>query len=93
MGSTLLVIALGSTIAVSGGSAVLAQTVAGSATEMPGRAPIGHLQPRVQQFSSNSAAELSAAELSVQETMSAFDIKQQKEDAELDKRLNICRGC
>jgi hypothetical protein len=88
MGSTLLVIALGSTIAVSGGSAVLAQTVAGSATEMPGRAPIGHLQPRVQQFSSNSAAALS-----VQEKMSAFDIKQQKEDVELDKRLNICRGC
>jgi hypothetical protein len=88
MRSTLLVIALGSTIAVSGGSAVLAQTIVGSATEMPGGAPIGHLQPRVQQFYSNSAAELS-----VQEKMSAFDVKQQKEDAELDKRLNICRGC
>jgi hypothetical protein len=88
MRSTLLVIALGSTIAVSGGSAVLAQTIAGSATEMPGVAPIGHLQPRAQQLSSNSAAEQS-----VQERISAFDFRQQKEDLELDKRLNICRGC
>jgi hypothetical protein len=25
--------------------------------------------------------------------MSSFDAKQQKMDEELDKRLNICRGC
>jgi hypothetical protein len=83
----LLVLALGSTIAASGGVAVLAQPVAGLPTGVPS-APIGHLQPRAQPLSPQSAAEQVE-----QQKMSAFDAEQQKEDAELDKRLNICRGC
>jgi hypothetical protein len=67
MRSTLLVIALGSAIAASGGGAVVAQTIAGSATVVPGGAPIGHLQPRAQPFSLQSAAEQAE-----QQKMSAF---------------------
>ena len=51
-----------------------------------GNAPIGHLQPRAQQFSPNSPA----AETE-QELMSRFNAQQQKQDEELDKSLNICR--
>ena len=86
MRSTLLVIVLGSTIAASGGAAVIAQTITGSAAGVPGGAPIGHLQPQAQQFSPRSAAEQS-----VQEKISAFDAQQQKLDEDLDKSLNICR--
>jgi hypothetical protein len=85
MRSTLLVIALGSAIAASGNGTVVAQTIAGSATGVP-IAPIGHLQPRAQQFSPQSAAEQAE-----QQRMSAFDAEQQKLDEELDKSLNICR--
>jgi hypothetical protein len=53
-----------------------------------GSAPVGHLQPRAQQFTSQSPAEQVE-----QQQMSTFDAQQQKEDAELDRRLNICRGC
>jgi hypothetical protein len=55
------------------------------ATNVPS-APIGHLQPRAQQFSPRSAAELAE-----QQQMSAFDVRQHKLDEELDKQLNICR--
>jgi hypothetical protein len=51
-------------------------------------APIGHLQPRAQQFAPRSAAEQAE-----QGKMSDFDAEQQKEDEELDKHLDICRGC
>ena len=51
-----------------------------------GNAPIGHLQPRAQQFSPNSPA----AETE-QQLMSRFNAQQQKQDEELDKSLNICR--
>ena len=78
MRSTLLVMTLGSIIAASGGGAAIAQTMAGAAPEMPGRAPIGHLQPRAQPLSPQSEAE---------------QAEQQKMDADLDKRLNICRRC
>jgi hypothetical protein len=47
-----------------------------------------HLQPRTQQFAPRSAAEQAE-----HDKMSIFDAQQQKEDEELDKRLNICRGC
>jgi hypothetical protein len=86
MRSTLLTLVLGSTLAASGGIAVNAQSIADSAITMPSGAPIGHLQPRAQQFSSQSGAEQAE-----QQKMSAFDAEQQKLDAELDKRLNICR--
>jgi hypothetical protein len=85
MRSILLVIALGGTITASGG-AVGAQTFANSATGVPNSAPIGHLQPRAQQFSPSSGAEQAE-----QQNMSAFDAEQQKLDEKLDKSLNICR--
>jgi hypothetical protein len=87
MRSPLLVIALASSIAAWGGGAVVAQSITGSAaTGLPNSAPIGHLQPRAQQFSPRSAAEQAE-----QQKMSAFDAQQQKLDEELDKSLNICR--
>ena len=81
----LVTLALASTLAVSGSAAVFAQSIAGTTTGVPS-APIGHLQPRAQQFSSQSAAEQTE-----QQKMSIFDAEQQKLDEELDKRLNICR--
>jgi hypothetical protein len=51
-------------------------------------APIGHLQPRAQQFSPRSPGEQT-----VQQQMSIYDAEQQKLDKQLDKQLNICRGC
>jgi hypothetical protein len=55
---------------------------------MPGGAPIGHLQPRAPQFAPESTAEQAQ-----QGEMSNFDAEQQKLDEQLDKHLNICRGC
>jgi hypothetical protein len=51
-----------------------------------GNAPIGHLQPRAQQFSPHAPAEQAE-----QQQMSTFDAQQQKLDEKLDKSLNICR--
>jgi hypothetical protein len=86
MRSPLLVaLALGTALVVSGNAAVFAQSIAGASTGVP-TAPIGHLQPRTQQFSSRSAAEQAQ-----QQKMSQFDVEQQKLDGELDRRLNICR--
>ena len=87
MRSTLLItLALGTALVASGDTAaVFAQSIAGASTGVP-PAPIGHLQPRTQQFSSRSAAEQAE-----QQKMSQFDAEQQKLDGELDKRLNICR--
>jgi len=84
MRSTFLFIALLSTLAASGN----AQAIADSVTTVPGGAPIGHLQPRAQQFAPRSAPEQAE-----QDKMSTSDAEQQKEDEELDKHLNICRGC
>jgi hypothetical protein len=77
------------------GGALLLGDVAGHAAPMTGggntvygSAPIGHLQPRAQQFTAQSPAEQAE-----QQQMSTFDAQQRKEDAELDKQLNICRGC
>ena len=53
-----------------------------------GNAPIGHLQPRAQQFSPSSSANQAA-----QQQLSTYDARQQKLDEQLDKELNICRGC
>jgi hypothetical protein len=74
-------------LVASGSAAVRAQTIVGPTTAAPS-APIGHLQPRAQQFAPRSAAEQAE-----QGKMSDFDAEQQKEDEELDKHLNICRGC
>jgi hypothetical protein len=73
------------------GSAVgnAAGPMAGVPTTMvPGGAPIGHLQPRAQQFSPGAPAEQTE-----QQQISVYDARQQELDEELDKRLNICRGC
>ena len=85
MRSIFLALTLGSTL-VASNAAVRAQSTA--ATTVPGGAPIGHLQPRAQQLVPQSAAEQAE-----QQKMSSFDAEQQKMDEELDKRLNICRGC
>jgi hypothetical protein len=65
-----------------------AAPITGSGNTVYGAAPIGHLQPRVRQLNPQSPAEQAE-----QQQMSAFDAQQQKEDEELDKMLNICRGC
>jgi hypothetical protein len=52
------------------------------------QAPIGHLQPRSQPVSPSAPAEQAE-----QQQMSTYDAEQQKLDEQLDKRLNICRGC
>ena len=88
MRSTVFIIALLNTLAASSVAAVNAQPIAVSATVVPGRAPIGHLQQRAQPFVPGSTAEQGE-----QDKMSTFDAEQQKEDEELDRHLNICRGC
>ena len=88
MRSTFLIMALLDTLTASVSAVVNAQPIAVSATAMPGGAPIGHLQPRAQQFAPHSAADQAE-----QRQMSNFDAQQQKLDQELDAHLNICRGC
>jgi hypothetical protein len=63
-----------------------AEPLAASATTVPWNAPIGHLQPRAQQFAPRSTAEQTE-----QQQQSRFDAEQQKLDRQLDKSLNICR--
>jgi hypothetical protein len=81
-------------MAILGGALVLgnvgahAAPMTGGGNTVYGSAPVGHLQPRAQQFTRQSPAEQVE-----QQQMSMFDAQQQKEDSELDKRLNICRGC
>ncbi len=70
-------------IVIFGDAAVNAEPIADSTAAVPS-APIGHLQPRAQQFSLRSPGEQT-----VQQQMSIYDAEQQK----LDKQLNICRGC
>jgi len=83
MRSILLALTLGSTL-VGSSAAIGAQSMTG--TTMPVGAPIGHLQPRAQQFSPRSPTDQTE-----QQQMSIFDAQQQKLDDQLDKRLNICR--
>jgi len=81
-------------MAILGGALVLgkvaghAAPLTGSGNTVYGAAPIGHLQPRAQQFTPQSPVEQAE-----QQQMSTFDAWQRKEDENLDKRLNICRGC
>ena len=87
MRSIFLALTLGCTLVVSN-TAAGAESMVDGPTTVPGGAPIGHLQPRAQQFAPSPAAEQAE-----QEEMSNFDAQQQKLDEELDKHLNICRGC
>ena len=81
-------------MAILGGALVLgniaghAAPITGADNTVYGSAPIGHLQPRAKQFTPQSPAEQAE-----QQQMSTFDAQQQKQDEELDRRLNICRGC
>ena len=52
------------------------------------QAPIGHLQPR-----SQPPAFGAPVEQAEQQQLSDYDATQHKLDRELDKQLNICRGC
>jgi hypothetical protein len=85
MRSTLLATAVLGSALVLGGTAGRAEPLADSTATVP-PAPIGHLQPRTQQFSPGSPA--NQAE---QQQMSTFDAEQQKMDEQLNKRLNICK--
>jgi hypothetical protein len=49
-------------------------------------APIGHAQPRVEDYSPDSQANQTE-----QDRLSTFDAQQQKLDEMLDKKLSICR--
>jgi hypothetical protein len=81
-------------MAILGGALVLgnvashAAPMTGGGDTVYGSAPVGHLQPRAQQFVPQSPAEQAE-----QQQMSTFDVQQRKEDEELDRKLNICRGC
>jgi hypothetical protein len=86
MRSTLLAIAFLGSALVLGNTAGSADPLPGAAMTTVPQAPIGHLQPRAQPFSSHSPPEQN-----VQQQLSTFDAQQQKLDQELDKSLNICR--
>jgi hypothetical protein len=88
MRTALLTTAILVSALVSGDAAGNAALAAGPGITIYGSAPIGHLQPRAVPFSPQSPAEQAE-----QHRMSVFDAEQQKQDEELDRRLNICRGC
>jgi hypothetical protein len=88
MRKILPVMAILSGALVLGNVAGHAAPITGVGNTVYGSAPIGHLQPRAQPITPQSPAEQAE-----QQQMSTFDVQQRKEDAELDKRLNICRGC
>ena len=90
MRTTLLTTAIVVSALALGGTAGHADPITNPATTVP-QAPIGHLQPRGQPVSPLSSTE--QAEQAEQQQMSAYDAEQQKLDEQLDKRLNICRGC
>jgi hypothetical protein len=87
MRTTLLATAILLNALVLGGTASYADQLT-APTPTVWQAPIGHLQPRAQQVSPNAPAEQAE-----QQRMSTYDAEQQKLDQNLDKRLNICRGC
>jgi hypothetical protein len=88
MRKTLMMLALLVGALIFGNTVGSAAPIAGSGDTIYGTAPIGHLQPRPEQYSPQSQPEQAE-----QQQMSIFDARQQKQDDELDKRLNICRGC
>jgi hypothetical protein len=71
--------------------AIVSSSVAANAEQLMGAsnvppAPVGHFQPRSEDFS--PGAQANQAE---QERLSKFDAQQQKLDETLDRKLNICR--
>jgi hypothetical protein len=87
MRSQLLAISVVGSVLIFSDAAGNAGPLTDSTATVPS-APIGHLQPRAQQFSPRAPGEQT-----VQQQMSIYDAEQQKLDEQLDKRLNICRGC
>jgi hypothetical protein len=84
---TLLITAALASAIVLGNAIVDAQPItAPPGTTVYGNAPIGHLQPRAEQFVPQSPAEQS-----VRRRQSEYDAQQQKLDEQLDQSLNICR--
>jgi hypothetical protein len=88
MRTTLLITVILGSILVLGNAVGNAASIGDPGTTVYGSAPIGHLQPRAEQFPPHSPAEQVE-----QQNMSMFDAQQRKLDEELDKKLNICRGC
>jgi hypothetical protein len=88
MRKILLMTAIFGSALVLGNPAGNAASIGGPGTTVYGNAPIGHLQPRAQPFSPSSSAEQVE-----QQQLSTYDAQQQKLDEQLDKQLNICRGC
>jgi hypothetical protein len=86
MRSTFLVLTVTTTLFLASSVAADARSMA--VTAVPNGAPIGHLQPRAQQFAPGSTVEQTE-----QQDMSKLDAQQHKLDEELDRHLNICRGC
>ena len=84
---SLLAISVVGCVVAFGNATVNAEPLAGIPATVP-TAPIGHLQPRAEHFSPRSPAEQTQ-----QQQMSIYDAEQQKLDDQLDKQLNICRGC
>jgi hypothetical protein len=70
------------------GSAVSHADPMNSGLTVYGNAPIGHLQPHAQQFTPSSSAVQAE-----QQQQAIQDAQEQKLDEQLDKQLNICRGC
>jgi hypothetical protein len=70
---------LGSTPAFAGSADMTSETHR-FAFSLPGQAPIGHRQPRLSDVS--GASQLSPSELELRRL-----------DAEIDRKLIICRGC
>lgn len=77
-------------VTILGGAVVSGSAVGNAAPGMTvyGNAPIGHLQPHARQFSASSPAEQAE-----QQQQAIYDAQQQRLDEQLDKQLNICRGC
>ena len=68
--------------------AALADPVAAPSPEEPSTVESVHVQPRGRTFMPNSLAEEA-----LQKRIGDFNRKQEELDAELDRKLKICRGC
>lgn len=66
----------------------LADPIAAPSPKEPSAVENVHVQPRGRTFMLNSLAEEA-----LQKRISDFNRKQEELDAELDKKLKICRGC
>jgi Spy/CpxP family protein refolding chaperone len=84
---TFLTIAIAAFSLLSVGSTQAEDLLAPGITNFP-QAPIGHLQPRADNFMPQSAANRET-----QEQIAKIDAEQARQDRELNRKLNICRRC